>query len=140
MEHFNPLSAALGGLLIGTATVLYLVLAGRYVGISGIVRAAAFGDPDRAMDLLFVAGLVLGGLVWFRLGAPASWPPPRPLWAIAIGSVLVGVGTRLGHGCTSGHGLCGLGRLSRRSLVAVLTFIAFGMLTVFVADHIGGLA
>jgi len=138
MHNFTPVSALAGGVLIGIATVLYLVLTGRYAGISGIMRGAAFGDADRVMDVLFVAGLVLGGVVWFafaRISPAASWN--APWWLVAAGGILVGFGTSLGRGCTSGHGVCGLGRLSRRSLVAVVAFVASGMITVFVVRHMG---
>ena len=138
MHNLTPVSALTGGVLIGIATVLYLVLTGRYAGISGILRGAAFGDPDRAMDVLFVAGLVLGGLAWFavaRTSSAASWS--APWWLVAVGGTFVGFGTSLGRGCTSGHGVCGLGRLSRGSLVAVVTFVASGIVTVFVVRHLG---
>lgn len=141
MNHFTPLSALAGGLLIGIATVLYLALTGRYAGLSGILRSAAFGDPDRTMDALFTGGLVLGGVLWFTLAPhPAFAPAATDLWIVALGGLLVGFGTALGNGCTSGHGVCGLGRLSVRSLVAVLSFMGTGIATVFVTRHLLGLA
>ena len=139
MHNFTPFSALAGGALIGIATVLYLVLTGRYAGISGILRGAAFGEPDRTMDALFVAGLVFGGAVWFA-ATRSSAPHANAPWLVASGGILVGFGTSLGRGCTSGHGVCGLGRLSARSLVAVLTFVASGIVTVFVVRHMGFLA
>ena len=137
MNNFTPLTATAGGLLIGAAAVLYLLLTGRYAGISGIARGAAFGDPDRLVDVMFVAGLVIAGIV------AAVVHPPIPglgttLWAAGIGGILVGIGTSFGRGCTSGHGVCGLGRFSLRSLTAVVAFVSAGMATVFVIRHVVG--
>lgn len=139
MVHFTPVSALIGGLAIGVASVCYLVLTGGYAGVSGILRGAVFGDPDRAMDILFVAGLVLGGLVWFTFVAHPAFTPAGSLWLVALGGLFVGFGTALGRGCTSGHGVCGLGRLSFRSFSAVASFLATGMVTVFVVRHVLGL-
>ena len=137
MSHFTPVTALAGGLLIGIATTLYLFLTGRYAGLSGIVRGVAFGDPDWKMDALFVIGLLLGGGLWFafrpRVHAPGV---STALWVVAIAGLLVGAGTALGNGCTSGHGVCGLGRLSTRSLVAVVIFMATGIATVYVVRHV----
>lgn len=135
------MSALVGGITIGIATVLYLALTGRYAGVSGIIRGAAFGDPDRRMDVLFAVGLVLGGVIWLAIaphsGARAFGGPA--LWLVALGGIFVGFGTALGRGCTSGHGVCGLGRLSLRSFSAVTTFLITGMATVFVVRHVLGL-
>lgn len=139
MTHFTPIAALGGGLLIGLATAVYLVLTGRYAGISGILRGAAFGDPDRFIDALFVGGLILGGLAYTLL-RPAPVSAGIPLWIVGIGGILVGIGTSLGRGCTSGHGVCGLGRFSIRSLAAVGTFIATGMVTVFILRHVFAIA
>lgn len=140
MNHFTPLSALAGGVLIGIATTLYLWLTGRYAGLSGILRSAAFGDSDRKMDALFMLGLVLGGALWFALRPHAVYAPSTTsLWIVAVAGVLVGFGTSLGNGCTSGHGVCGLGRLSVRSLVAVLAFMSTGVATVFITRHVIGI-
>jgi uncharacterized membrane protein YedE/YeeE len=140
VNHFTPLSALAGGILIGLATTLYLWLTGRYAGLSGILRSAAFGDPDRKMDALFMIGLVLGGALWFAFSPHAPYAPSTTsLWIVAIAGVLVGFGTALGNGCTSGHGVCGLGRFSGRSLVAVLAFMATGIATVFITRHVIGI-
>jgi uncharacterized membrane protein YedE/YeeE len=138
MSDFTPLSAAIGGALIGAATVAYRSLAGRYAGISGIARSVVFGDPDRPIDALFVVGLLAGGALWFwgahhGLHAAAA----APLWLVGVGGLLVGAGTTLGGGCTSGHGVCGLARFSLPSLVAVVTFVAFGMVTVTLLRALG---
>ncbi|MEL6139937.1 MAG: YeeE/YedE family protein [Cyanobacteria bacterium J06626_23] len=136
MADFNLGTALMGGVLIGISATLLLLFNGRIAGISGIVSGAMFG-PDRRWRWLFIAGLLLGG--WVYEGAIA--PQPTPVsdfspWVMVLGGLLVGVGTRLGHGCTSGHGVCGLGRLSVRSLVAVLAFLITGFITVFVTRHV----
>lgn len=141
MSHFTPYSSLAGGLLIGAAVAALWILCGRVAGISGIVGGllrAARGDA--AWRLLFLGGLVGGGLL-MRLVAPASFPKAAPgsLGLLAAAGLLVGFGTRLGNGCTSGHGLCGISRLSPRSLVATGVFMSVGMLTVAIARHwLGG--
>ncbi|PSJ45760.1 hypothetical protein C7H85_10325 [Zobellella endophytica] len=128
--NFTPWTALLGGVLIGGAALLLLIVGGRIAGISGIV-AGIGGLPDKGWRLAFVAGLVLVPFVLFGSGlaeAPSldafSWP------RLLLAGLLVGIGTRLGNGCTSGHGICGMGRLSLRSMVATLVFIAAGIATV----------
>ena len=133
---FTPVTALLGGAMIGLAAVLLLWLVGRVAGISGILNAAVEQRSGRGWRALFLLGLVAGAALWFAVGDAV--PPPRsgfPLpWLVAAG-LLVGFGTRLGSGCTSGHGVCGLARLSKRSLAAVLAFMGAGMATVFVLRH-----
>lgn len=140
MTEPSFIASTFGGMLIGAASALLLVSHGRIAGISGIVGGLADGHArgDRAWRLWFVGGLLLGGsvLAWWwpgMLGAsPASWP------VLAIAGLLVGLGTRVGSGCTSGHGICGISRLSARSIVATLTFMATAMLTVLVTRHLLG--
>lgn len=139
MQHFTPVAAVIGGTMIGAATVLYLVLNGRYAGISGILRGAAFGDPERSLDLSFVAGLVVAGFAARWVAPHAFGAGTSPWWIVAAGGLLVGMGTSLGGGCTSGHGVCGLGRLSVRSFVAVAVFLAAGIATAS-AMHVLGRA
>ena len=132
MENFTPLLSTLGGLLIGLASAIVLVFNGRIAGISGISGGIfRMEKGDLVWRGLFVSGLILGGLGTF-LAAPAAFEiaTGRPLWVLAIAGLLTGVGTQLGGGCTSGHGICGLGRLSMRSLVAVLTFLFTAAVTV----------
>jgi uncharacterized membrane protein YedE/YeeE len=125
------LHSLLGGLLIGASALLLLALLGRIAGISGIVGGLLDAPrPDRGWRLAFLAGLALGGAILLALApeviartVPGGWP------MAALGGLLVGLGTRAGNGCTSGHGVCGLGRRSRRSLAAVAVFMATGMLT-----------
>lgn len=140
MHDFTPIPALVGGALIGLSASILLFTHGKVAGISGLYAGALRSDtPDRKMRLAFLAGLVAAGVV-LRLLSPrlfaSSWSPSLAL-ALAAGLV-VGVGTRVGAGCTSGHGVCGLSRLSGRSLVATVTFMAFGFLTVFVVRHVLG--
>ena len=123
-------SALLGGVLIGLASVLLLFSIGRIAGIRGVVA----GLSTEAWRWAFVMGLVGGGAVATVVLNPPSSASSLPYSALAIAGLLVGVGTVIGSGCTSGHGVCGLGRLSRRSLVAVMAFMAAGMLTVTIMN------
>lgn len=137
---FTPLSGLAGGVLIGAAASLLLLATGRIAGISGILGSALRPQcPDRAWRVLFLAGLPLGALVAAALGG--SFSPPEmaaPAPVLALAGLLVGFGTQLGSGCTSGHGVCGLARRSKRSLVATLTFMFTGAVTVFVVRHLLG--
>ena len=138
---FTPVSALIGGLMIGTsAAILWLVL-GRIAGISGILGRALHGaaGAERAWRILFLVGLPLGAATAVLLGlAAAPAAPPAQLSLAVAGGLLVGFGTRLGSGCTSGHGICGLARLSPRSLAATAIFMAAGMASVFVLRHLVG--
>jgi uncharacterized membrane protein YedE/YeeE len=141
-------SAILGGILIGLASWLLLISLGRVAGISSIAHAALFrrqptglagsaGDnQDGTWRWLFLVGLVMGGAI-FGLYFGSTSTATRSPWLLAIAGLLVGFGTVLGSGCTSGHGVCGLGRRSVRSLAATCTFMATGFATVFVAARIG---
>jgi uncharacterized membrane protein YedE/YeeE len=141
---FTPLRGLLGGLLIGLAASALLLASGRIAGISGILGAVLRPVcPDRRWRLLFLAGLPLGALVASTLGGDlVGFGPGRaPRMAasvpvLVLAGVLVGFGTRLGSGCTSGHGVCGLARRSQRSFAATLTFMAAGAVTVFVVRHV----
>ena len=134
----TPISGLVGGMLIGFAAVLLLLANGRIAGISGIVgglltRATA----EMGWRVAFVAGLWLGAYVYwlvrgelFAVQMAATWP------VMLIAGLLVGFGTRMGGGCTSGHGVCGIARLSKRSTVATLVFMGAGIATVFMARHV----
>lgn len=131
---FSPLSALAGGALIGAAATALLALNGRIAGISGITWTALREREGRGWRIAFLAGLVAGAALWFALApAPVREGFPRPL--LIGGALLVGIGTRLGSGCTSGHGICGLARFSRRSLVAVLVFMATAVATTTLVRH-----
>jgi len=129
-----------GGLLIGSAAGAYLLLAGRIAGISGLLANAAglARGGARTLSVLFLSGLLLGTFVALRgrdgttIVLTSSWP------LLIIGGLLVGYGTRLGSGCTSGHGICGLARLSPRSALATALFMAAGFATVYVMRHVLG--
>ena len=126
--------AILGGTLIGAAATIYWRANGRVAGVSGILRGALLSKSDRTAAVPFLVGLVVAGLVGATaMGRSTAGAAGLPLLALA--GLLVGLGTRISGGCTSGHGVCGLSRLSRRSLVATLTFIATGALTVLVVSR-----
>jgi uncharacterized membrane protein YedE/YeeE len=130
---FSPVPALIGGALIGSAAALLLHASGRIAGVSGILGAAlAPRTADRAWRVAFVLGLPLGALLWASVsGRPAGVAMVAPPGVLVVAGLLVGFGTQLGSGCTSGHGVCGLARRSLRSVVATLTFMAVGALTVW---------
>jgi uncharacterized membrane protein YedE/YeeE len=121
------LSAAAGGALIGLAASLLLVLGRETAGISGILEGVMRPQPEgRRWRVAFLAGLLVGGLVLLATSGQVFGPATRPLGLVAAAGLLVGFGTRMSGGCTSGHGVCGIARLSLPSLLAVMTFIAAG--------------
>ncbi len=130
MIAFTPASAVIGGSLIGIAAVLLMRLNGRIAGISGILNGALSLKPgDRLWRWMFVTGLVAGGvIVQFVNQSALITRSDFPMTALAAAGFLVGVGTRLGSGCTSGHGVCGIARLSPRSVVSTLIFLGTGAL------------
>ena len=138
MQPLSPLYPIAGGLLIGTAAALLLLLSGRVAGVSGMAAAAvriADKGPPWTQALAFVLGLPLGAWLiatFYRMPVIAI-TDSVPLLAVA--GLLVGFGTRLGNGCTSGHGVCGMARLSRRSIFATATFMGVGFATVFLIRH-----
>jgi len=140
MEHFTPVDSLIGGMLIGLSASALLLFDGKIAGISGIVAGLLSPAKNDALwRAVFVAGLLVGGLLLrllspqtFEIGIVRSWG------ALALAGLLVGFGTRLGNGCTSGHGVCGISRFSRRSLVATVTFIATGAAAVYVVNHLLG--
>jgi len=140
MEHFTPVASTIGGLFIGLAASLMLLLHGRIAGISGIVGGLLKPRPgDVSWRLLFVGGLVVGGVV-FSLFFPDMLTDTlqrSPLAVIGAG-LLVGFGVRMGNGCTSGHGVCGLTRFSPRSGAAVVTFMTTGAITAYITQQLLG--
>jgi uncharacterized membrane protein YedE/YeeE len=137
MHDFKPLSGLVGGALIGVAAAGLWFLTGRIAGVSGILGAMLVQRAQRAWRVAFIAGLVLGGAA-FSLVAPDRFAAPRgPLVVLAGAGLLVGVGTTLANGCTSGHGVCGISRLSPRSIVATLTFMITGAVAVVVLRGLG---
>ena len=136
-----PVEGFAGGLLIGLAAAIMLLGLGRIAGVSGLAaRALAIGDsgPPRIVAALFITGLILGAILFAAMVGPIEARFAPSVWWLAGGGLLVGIGTRLGSGCTSGHGVCGLSRLSRRSITATLTFMVSGFVTVAIVNLAGG--
>jgi uncharacterized membrane protein YedE/YeeE len=143
--EFTPWMSLGGGILIGLSAVMVMALLGRIAGISGIAKGVLGavvpmeGTPgDSGWRIAFVLGLFATSLAMAVLGAPVEQTVSGNLFGMALAGLLVGVGTAIGSGCTSGHGVCGLARLSRRSMVAVGTFMAAAIVTVFVLRHLLG--
>lgn len=137
MTEFTPLASLLGGALIGLSAVLLMAWNGQVAGISGILDGATVPEAGGAWRYWFLGGLLLGPLAFALLRG--GLPPitlTHSFVTLAVGGFLVGAGTRLSAGCTSGHGICGLSLLSVRSLVAVLVFMAVAVVTVFVTRHV----
>lgn len=134
---FTPWSAFGGGLLIGLAAALFILINGRIAGISGILAGALRPKPgDTAWRLAFIIGLFITPMLFTAINRPLSLAIDSSYSAMILAGLLVGFGTRLGLGCTSGHGVCGLSRLSPRSIVATICFMAAGFITVFLIRHV----
>jgi len=140
MENFTPVSALIGGMLIGLGAVMLMLFLGRIAGIAGIVAGLlAFDGEAKGWRLAFVAGLMAGPLgVGLMQNALPVVSVDASLFTVIVGGFLVGLGTRLGNGCTSGHGVCGLARLSARSLVATAVFMCMAAFVVFLERHAFG--
>jgi uncharacterized protein len=136
MAPFDPVSAAIGGALIGLAATMLMLVTGRIAGIAGILGDLIdLAGGDRVWRLAFILGLIAAPLAIAMTGSPLR-APAMPGWiVIVIAGLLVGFGTRLGNGCTSGHGICGIARLSPRSIAATLTFMLTAMLVVAITRH-----
>jgi uncharacterized protein len=138
VENFTPFSGLVGGLLIGLAAALLLLLNGRISGISGIVGGLlAPKSSDAGWRVVFVVGLLLGAFIYMlATGGTIPVTMQASLPVLVVAGLLVGFGTHLGSGCTSGHGVCGIARLSKRSIVATSVFFGVAMLTVFLTRHV----
>jgi uncharacterized protein len=138
MTNFTPVSTAIGGGLIGLSAVLLMLLTGRVAGISGIFGGClGFGINDKGWRIAFIAGLILAPLIVSWIGYPMPSPLMPASWAVVIAAgLLVGFGTRLGGGCTSGHGVCGIARLSGRSITATAIFIFMAVVVVALTRHV----
>jgi uncharacterized protein len=134
---FTPASALIGGAIIGAAAALFALLNGRVAGVSGIVGGLAHPQAgDISWRIAFVAGLVAAPLAWGGLAALPEIRVDTSYFTLAAAGLLVGIGTRYGGGCTSGHGVCGVSRLSPRSIAATLVFMTAGFVTVYVVRHL----
>jgi len=136
MHHFTPLSGLIGGAMIGLASALLMLSAGRMAGVAGILGGLPVATSDRAWRLAFIAGLIAAALLGplFGTAGPARLSSSNPMLFAAAG-LLVGFGSRMGNGCTSGHGVCGFARFSARSIAATLVFMGAAMITVALVRH-----
>ena len=131
--NFTPISALIGGLLIGLSVALFFILNGRMIGISGIASNFLVSKNNRIENFLFLLGLILGPLIYNLIsGKEINISISSSLILLIIGGTLVGFGTRISGGCTSGHGISGISRFSLRSIIATITFMIVGILTVLV--------
>ncbi len=138
VSNFTPYSSFLGGLIIGLAVILFYFTTGRLAGISGIFFSSLDQNKDRLSNILFVIGLIFGPLFYLIIYENnINFQMTSSISLIFIGGLLVGIGTKIGTGCTSGHGICGISRFSIRSLLATIIFVIFGMLTVFILGFFG---
>ncbi|EQB11620.1 hypothetical protein L288_03225 [Sphingobium quisquiliarum P25] len=139
-DYAMPVQGLIGGLMIGTAAAIMLLGAGRIAGVSGMAARAIGlgGGAPRTLALAFIIGLPLGAALVAWLAGPILSRFPMSMAMLAVAGLIVGIGTRLGSGCTSGHGVCGMSRLSKRSIVATCTFMATGFATVAIVNAVGG--
>ena len=136
--NFTPFSAFSGGLLIGIAVILFFISTGRLAGVSGIVNNTLTNTQNWLSNFLFLVGLVLGPSVYVLISnKDIAFSMTSSLPLIIIGGILVGIGTKIGSGCTSGHGICGISRFSVRSIVATITFMIIAMITVALLKLLG---
>ncbi|MDC0600906.1 YeeE/YedE family protein [Candidatus Pelagibacter sp.] len=137
ISNFTPFLSFLGGLLIGLSVVIFFVFNGRLIGISGIASNFLTSKDNRFSNLLFLIGLIIGPIVYKIFSQEEiNISISNSFYLLAVAGLLVGVGTRIGGGCTSGHGISGIGRFSLRSIVATVTFMIVGILTVLVKNLI----
>ena len=139
-NHFTPWASLIGGLLLGVASAVFILINGRILGISGILGGLLPPKMgDTAWRLAFLLGMLAAPTVFMALAPPGLASEPRidaGFWTVIAAGLLVGIGTRYASGCTSGHGVCGLSRLSPRSLVATLSFMGAGFFIVYIVRHI----
>ena len=133
--NFTPITALTGGLLIGLSVALFFILNGRMIGVSGMASNFLISKENRIENLFFLVGLILGPSIYtFFLGQEIQITISNSLFLLVGGGALVGFGTRLSSGCTSGHGISGISRFSLRSIIATITFMIVGILTVFITN------
>ncbi|MEG8219269.1 YeeE/YedE thiosulfate transporter family protein [Sphingomonas sp. HH69] len=139
-DYAMPGQGLIGGVMIGVAAAIMLLGAGRIAGVSGMAARAIGlgGGAPRTLALAFIIGLPLGAALVAWAAGPILSRFPMSMATLAVAGLVVGIGTRLGSGCTSGHGVCGMSRLSKRSIVATFTFMATGFVTVAIVNAVGG--
>lgn len=138
LMNFTPFQSFTGGLLIGIAVVIFFISTGRLAGVSGIVNSTLTNSRNRAINILFILGLISGPIVFMffsKNSIPFQVTTSVPL--IIFGGLCVGMGTKIGSGCTSGHGVCGISRFSIRSIIATLLFIFSAIITVIILNFVG---
>lgn len=144
LTHFTPLTALAGGILIGSGTAILILFNGKIAGISGILgglfKNALFkqDQQDRDWRLAFLLGLIISPVIWQSVSTLPTANIETDYFTLAIAGLIVGFSTRYGSGCTSGHGVCGMSRLSLRSIIATLLFMASGAVTIYVMRHVIG--
>jgi uncharacterized membrane protein YedE/YeeE len=136
--NFTPFNSLIGGCIIGASIVIYFYTTGRLAGISGILANSVINKVNRSSNFFFLLGLVIGPLIYlFFTKSLGVIKITDSLMLIILGGFLVGLGTRMSGGCTSGHGICGISRISFRSFIATITFILAGIITVFILQQFG---
>jgi len=138
LMNFTPFQSFTGGLLIGIAVVIFFISTGRLAGVSGIVNSTLTNSRNRAINILFILGLISGPIIFMffsKNSIPFQVTTSVPL--IIFGGLCVGMGTKIGSGCTSGHGVCGISRFSIRSIIATLLFIFSAIITVIILNFVG---
>lgn len=139
MENFTPIAGTIGGALIGLSAALLLLFNGRIAGVSGILSGAFLHKGDKTWRWMFLIGMILSSFL-YQLTYPESFTEytDTSLLVLITGSFMIGFGTRMGGGCTSGHGICGIGRISSRSIAATFIFMSAGLITVYITRHVLG--
>ena len=136
--NFTPVSSFIGGILIGLAVIIFFISTGRLAGVSGIVNNALTRSLNRIINCLFILGLISGPLIFMVFSKnPIPFKVTSSIPIIILGGLLVGIGTKVGSGCTSGHGVCGISRFSVRSIVATILFMTAAIITVFFSKSMG---
>ena len=130
--NFTPISAFVGGSLIGFAAFLFFAFNGRIAGVSSIASGSITNNENRIDNILFLSGLIIGPIIYSFSGKEIVSILTNSIPLLIIGGLLVGIGTKIGNGCTSGHGVCGISRFSLRSVIATITFIITGIITVLI--------
>ena len=138
MENFTPILSLVGGLIIGSSVVLYFYTTGRLAGISGIFANGLTAKKNRSSNLLFLLGLIIGPSIYLLISnQEISFDVTNSFFLIIVAGFFVGLGTRMSSGCTSGHGICGISRFSIRSIIATISFVITGVITVFILQQFG---